>query len=219
MKLGPLGLVACAFLLASPVRSVAQVGQSDIDGLLALHNSERCMVSPTAASMPAIGWDDVLATVAQNYANGCAVGMHNANRSTQYQALGGTGYVGENIAWGTAGAFTLVDLAQGWANEKTSWTYAPIDSMNVSGTGHYTQMIWADTLAVGCGAATCAPYTFLVCDYAPGGNYLGEYPYVAGTGTNEACPEPEQALCLAAALGALTALSAVRGPGERRLRA
>jgi len=218
MKLGPFGLVACAFFVAWPERSLAQVSQSDIDGLLALHNAERCMVNPTAASMPAIGWDDLLAMVAQTYANGCVL-AHNANRTAQYAALGGSGYVGENIAWGTTGGFTLVDLALLWADEKSSWTYAPIDSMNVSGTGHYTQMIWADTLAVGCGAATCAPYTFLVCDYAPGGNYLGEYPYAEGNGPNQACPEPGRALALATALGTLAALSAARAPGGRRLRA
>ena len=33
MKLGPLGLVACAFLSILPERSVAQVGQADIDAL------------------------------------------------------------------------------------------------------------------------------------------------------------------------------------------
>jgi len=217
MKLGPLGLVACAFLSILPERSVAQVGQADIDALLALHNQERCAVSPTAASMPAIGWDPLLAMVAQSYANGCVL-MHNGDRSTQYQALGGMGYVGENIAWGS-GSPSLAFLAQLWANEEASWTYAPIDTMNVLTTGHYTQMIWADTLFVGCGAANCAPYTFLVCDYAPGGNYIGETPYVEGTGRNEACPEPEQALGLAAALGALAALSAARAPGGRRLRA
>jgi hypothetical protein len=218
MKLGPFWLVAFALLVSWPERSVAQVSQSDIDGLLALHNSERCMVNPTAASMPKIGWDDLLAMVAQSYADGCVL-MHNPDRSTQYQALGGAGYVGENIAWGTTGFYTLVDLAQLWADEKSSWTYAPIDSMNIAGVGHYTQMIWADTLAVGCGAAPCTGNTFLVCDYAPGGNIIGDPPYAEGNGPNQACPEPEQALGLTAALGTLAALSAGRAPGARRRRA
>jgi hypothetical protein len=209
MKLRSAALVAFLLLAASPERSLAQVTQGDQAALLTLHNAERCAVDPPAASMPAIGWDDLLAQVAQTYAEGCAL-QHNANRTTQYAALGGSGYVGENIAWGTIGFFSLADLAQGWADEKVAWTYGPITNNNAATIGHYTQMIWADTLAVGCGAALCtgAGYTFLVCDYAPGGNYIGQTPYLSGAGTNQACPEPEQVLGIAAALATLAALRA-----------
>ena len=206
MKLRSAALVAFLLVVASPSRSLAQVSQGDIDGLLALQNGERCAVSPPAASMPALVWDALLAQVAQTYANNC-VFAHNADRTAQYAAIGGSGYVGENIAMGTTGFYTLVDLAQLWADEKTSWTYGPVTSQNASAVGHYTQMIWADTLAVGCGAASCTGNTFLVCDYAPGGNYLGDAPYVSGSGANQACPEPEQSLGIAAALVALALLA------------
>jgi hypothetical protein len=206
MQVRRAALVALLLVVASPSRSLAQVSQSDIDGLLALQNGERCAVSPPAASMPALVWDPLLAQVAQTYANGC-VFAHNADRTTQYAALGGAGYVGENIAMGTTSFYTLVDLAQLWADEKASWTYGPVTNANVSAVGHYTQMIWAGTLAVGCGAASCSSNTFLVCDYAPGGNYLDEAPYVSGSGTNQACPEPEQSLGVGAALLALVLLA------------
>ena len=205
MKLRSAALVAILLLVAWPERSLAQITLVDREGLLALHDAERCAVSPPAASMPALVWDDLPAMVAQSYAQNC-VFAHNSSRTTQYAALGGSGYVGENIAMGTAGFFSLVDLAQLWADEKASWTYGT----NSAGVGHYTQMIWATTLAVGCGAAACTGSTFLVCDYAPGGNYIDQAPYVSGVGTNEACtvPEPEQWLGIATALVVLAALRA-----------
>jgi hypothetical protein len=213
MKLRSAALLAALLLVAWPERSLAQITQADRDGLLALHDAERCAVSPPAASMPALVWDDLLAMVAQSYAQNC-VFAHNASRTTQYAALGGSGYVGENIAMGTAGFYSVVDLAQLWADEKAGWTYDTVTSTNLAGVGHYTQMIWAATLAVGCGAAACTGDTFLVCDYAPGGNYIGQAPYVSGAGTNQACPLPEaeQSLGIATALVALAALRA----GTRR---
>jgi len=205
-------LVASLSIAVAAPSARAALTQEEIDAQLALHDHERCLVDPPAASMPALAWDDLLASVAQTYADGC-VYAHNPNRSAQYEALGGSGYVGENIAEGTSGFYSLTDLAQLWANEKQDWTYGAIASGgNGPVTGHYTQIIWADTLAVGCGAAECGGLTYLVCDYAPGGNYIGQTPYVAGAGTNEACPEPAEALANGAALAALLACATASCP-------
>ena len=47
-------------------------------------------------------------------------------------------------------------------------------------TGHFTQLVWAGTAAVGCGAALCdvgsMQSMLLVCNYSPAGNVPGEYP-------------------------------------------
>ena len=40
-----------------------------------------------------------------------------------------------------------------------------------------TQVVWADTVRIGCGVArsTVPPVEpFLVCNYSPGGNFLGQ---------------------------------------------
>ena len=211
MKLGSVPRLTLLLVATLAPRAFAQIGQADIAALLDLHDAERCAVDPPAASMPAMAWNPLLATVAQSYANDC-VYAHNANRTADYAAVGGSGYVGENIAEGTTGFYSLLDLAQLWADEKAHWTYQSIANTGGPVTGHYTQMIWADTLTIGCGAAACpSGYTFLVCDYSPGGNYLGQTPYTAGAGTNDACqalPEPEQAPAIGAALLALAALGA-----------
>jgi pathogenesis-related protein 1 len=187
MPVRPIVLLACAFLAAASEPAAAQISAAHGHALVALHDAERCAVDPTPAAMPPLGWDPLLASVAQGYASACNLGVHNGGRHTQYAALGGSGYVGENIAWGTAWAFSVVDLAQLWADEKTLWSYGPVTSGNLSGVGHYTQMIWANTTRVGCGAANCSGTLFLVCNYAPAGNYLNQAPYAVGSGPNQAC--------------------------------
>jgi hypothetical protein len=210
-----IALAAGVLVLGAPLASRAQLTAGEVQQILALHDTERCMVDPPAAMMPALAWDDLLAIVGQSYAATCNLGVHNANRQADYAALGGSGSVGENIAWGSLG-YTPLELAQLWADEKSLWTYDVLTSTNFNGVGHYTQMIWANTTAVGCGLAKCATaqgdVSFLVCDYAPAGNVLGQPPYVAGSGVNQACPEPLGSL---AAAGALAAIGALRGLRRR----
>ncbi|CAH8607325.1 unnamed protein product [Schistosoma bovis] len=46
--------------------------------------------------------------------------------------------------------------------------------------GHYTQLVWEDTTDVGCGVTKCPNFPYglsIVCNYGPGGNYVGRSPY------------------------------------------
>jgi hypothetical protein len=43
-------------------------------------------------------------------------------------------------------------------------------------TGHFTQVVWADTREVGCGTVSCNNMEIWVCNYSPAGNVRGEYP-------------------------------------------
>lgn len=135
-------------------------------GITAAHNQVR-----SAHGVADIAWDDELAAVAQAWADNCEWG-HNDGRSESYP-----GYVGENI-YGTSGTPTGAAVTEAWASEEQYYDY---DSNSCSDVcGHYTQVVWADSLKLGCAISNCPnlPYpNFVVCNYSPGGNFNGQRPY------------------------------------------
>ncbi|KIH45456.1 SCP-like protein, partial [Ancylostoma duodenale] len=46
--------------------------------------------------------------------------------------------------------------------------------------GHYNQMAWDTTYKLGCAVVFCDDFTFGVCQYGPGGNYIGSLIYTLG---------------------------------------
>ncbi|HUQ87665.1 MAG TPA: CAP domain-containing protein [Vicinamibacterales bacterium] len=170
-----------------PRTSYAQLSAMEVNEILAAHNDVRCNVHPSAASMPELVWDPVLAQVAQNYADTHTF-SHNDHRTEDYAALGGSGYVGENFGFGLIDPVSLVGL---WAAEGAS--FDAVSNTCLAGDfacGHYTQLVWANTTKVGCGLSYPVEGTvhiLLVCNYSAGGNFLGQSPYQVGSGTNAAC--------------------------------
>ena len=49
--------------------------------------------------------------------------------------------------------------------------------------GHYTQLVWRDSVRIGCAVHRCSPLPgfgpadLIVCEYDPPGNWVGEKPY------------------------------------------
>jgi hypothetical protein len=114
---------------------------------------------------PELVWSEVLATAAtawanQLAANGCAF----AHSSSGY---------GENLAAGTSGALDADAVVAMWAREEERYDWKrPGFSMK---TGHFTQVVWKDTLAVGCATVTCGGKDTWVCNYEPPGNVDGDF--------------------------------------------
>jgi len=132
-------------------------------------------------------WDTALASVAQAYADKCIWG-HNSDASSDYQAAGGTGYVGENLGAGSSSSYTYTSAITSWWDEHSQYTYATKACSGMC--GHYTQMAWASSVRLGCGVKRCTSgaqgiswgqATIVVCNYAPGGNFNGNHPYQTGT--------------------------------------
>jgi hypothetical protein len=160
--------------------------QSQIDAFVTAHNQARSgplMPMPSPA-LPPVSWDPILADVAYNYASRCAgtgdLLPHNANRSADYRALGGTdSYVGENIYGTTSTATTgvpanAVDL---WMDEAPLYDY---DANIIGDAGHYTQVVWRASVRIGCAIVDCPSFRYrntALCNYAPGGNITGQKPY------------------------------------------
>jgi pathogenesis-related protein 1 len=144
-------------------------------------NQARAMVN---AGEPPLVCDPIAAQVALNYANKCTF-MHNANRNSDYSALGGTGGLGENLAEGymlTAAQAVSLWVSEGqYYDHSTNTCSAPANQS----CGHYTQVVWKATTAVGCALVTCTmnspsgggSWQLAVCDFSPPGNYVGQPPY------------------------------------------
>ena len=88
---------------------------------------------------------------------------------------------------------TLTSPANDWDKAVTDWyeEVTHFSKRNVepfkfsSPTGHYTQLVWADTDKVGCGATSYKDgrwfATLYTCNYGPNGNFIAGQMYKQGT--------------------------------------
>ncbi len=141
--------------------------QNSAARLLAVHNRERA-----AVGAPPLVWDSAMAESARIYA--LELTRIGRLRHSDRRARPGQG---ENLWMGTAGGYSIEQMAGGWAAEKAY--FRPGIFPNVSRTGnwaavgHYTQMIWRTTQRLGCGLARGRGSDVLVCRYSPAGNIAG----------------------------------------------
>lgn len=137
-------------------------------------------------------WNDTLAAFAASYL---------ASDSDCKFAHSGGPY-GENIALGCSDVTGCVDL---WGNERAHYHWG--DPGFSEQTGHFTQLVWKNSTEVGCGRKLCGKESwFLVCEYWPRGNVIGEFAdevgkQVNGTGSGVRPPPGTTSLALLVALG------------------
>ena len=144
------------------------------------------MVKPPASNMLKMLWDSDLEKISKDFSNKCIV-AHNPDR---HRLAKNYDWVGENIAWGTGscGDKDCGDVYEGvkrWFSESNSYNF--LTGQCSGKCTLYTQMVWWESNKLGCGAKKCGDRTILVCNYAPGGNYVGQRPYKTGTPCSE-CP-------------------------------
>jgi hypothetical protein len=133
--------------------------------ILATHNAARAEVG-----VPPLRWDASLAADARRWAEHLA----QADRLLHEGAPGGPG---ENLWIGTRGAYRVEQMIGTWAAEKPAFRRKRRWEDDFPRLGHYTQMIWRGSTAVGCGMAGNDRHDILVCRYWPPGNRVGEQPY------------------------------------------
>jgi len=116
-----------------------------------------------------VTWDSTLADYANTYASKC-VFEHSS------------GPYGENLAATSDGNDPITWGMNAWAEEAAGYDYS--SNNPASGTGHFTQMVWKATTAIGCAMVECPGGTVLggggtgyniVCEYNPPGNMGGAY--------------------------------------------
>jgi pathogenesis-related protein 1 len=141
------------------------LSQADVDATLAAHNDWRARYK-----VPALTWDPALASFAQDWANQIAASENFDHRpNNQY---------GENIFWGSADSYTPASVVNGWGGEVADYDAAANSCAEGKACGHYTQLVWSTTTAVGCGKATDSTGAVnWVCNYNPPGNFDGQSPF------------------------------------------
>lgn len=155
------GVVATGFLLliwVGPLWAAAPFDERV--QWLAAHNGYRAL-----HGVPPVAWSEKVAASARAYAKGCPTG----HSDTEY---------GENLSWASSYK-SPQSVVDGWYGEEAGYNYD--HPGYVKGTGHFSQVIWKGTRAIGCAWVTAcsAEHTLRantwVCQYFPAGNYVSQF--------------------------------------------
>ncbi|EFJ45359.1 hypothetical protein VOLCADRAFT_75954 [Volvox carteri f. nagariensis] len=147
-------------------------GCADPAASLLLHNQYR-----TRHGSPALGWNNTLAQQAKNWAANLAL-----NNSC---GLYHEGVAGENLYMASTSSQTsplnCSRAVDAWYGEISlyKFTSTPYTDNTFSSIGHFTQVVWASTAQVGCGAVRGTNCYVVSCRYAPPGNIIGDSNFLA----------------------------------------
>lgn len=145
------------------------------------HNALRAREG--ADNMELMLWNNFLASLAAKWAAGCnwRHGQPPLGDDPPYTSIG------QNLYATTGNFVNLTSAIQLWYDEKPHYTYDTLKCADGEMCGHYTQVVWATSRHVGCAYQRCRPLTgaysravYLVCNYAPAGNYVGAKPFTKG---------------------------------------
>lgn len=163
-------------VIADPVDPVA---------IVAAHNLWR-----TEVGVAPVRWSDALRERAEKWAahlrdhNSCK-GKHSDSAENLYWAgprrtANAQDSDGNWIWENSLQAVSEADVVRKWGSEKQWYDHATNTCSAPAGEscGHYTQVVWRNSLEVGCAKAICDDFSQVwVCNYAPAGNVQGEKPY------------------------------------------
>lgn len=130
-----------------------------------------------------ITWNNTLSTFASSYLNSMGAESLDSGSECDFSHSGGP--YGENLALGCNEVTGCVEL---WGDEREQYDYN--DPGFSEETGHFSQLVWKNTTTVGCGSRLCGTRGwYLVCEYWPRGNVIGQFGeqvgrQVSGTGAS-----------------------------------
>lgn len=121
--------------------------------------------------LPDMTWSEDVADAAQAWADSLSAPAMNCRLEPEQG-----GDLGENVAGGYLG-YSPTRAVDDWASEKGAYTYAAA-YQHSDAWGHYTQIVWRNSVELGCGMGFCSNGTnVIVCKYRPAGNVIGAQPY------------------------------------------
>ncbi|TYI49585.1 hypothetical protein E1A91_D12G045400v1 [Gossypium mustelinum] len=152
--------LTCLVGLVLALPSHAQDSKQDY---LNAHNRARA-----AVGVGPMTWDNTVAAYAENYAK---------QRKADCNLVHSGGRYGENLAWSSAD-LSGTHAVNMWVNEKANYNYNSNRCAAGKVCGHYTQVVWRNSVHLGCAKVKCNNGgTFIVCNYSPPGNFVGQKPY------------------------------------------
>uniref|UniRef100_A0A5K3FAF2 SCP domain-containing protein n=1 Tax=Mesocestoides corti TaxID=53468 RepID=A0A5K3FAF2_MESCO len=161
---------------------------TDRNSILEFHTEARETVNPTASDMMMMTYSQQMEELAIKWVSRCKFEHPNPTTDPDYKGIG------QNLA--LAGTYTpnMTRMAQGWYDEIKNYKYADNSCKGVC--GHYTQMVWATSVGLGCAMKQCddikpewkMPVYLMACQYQPAGNMIGMRPYKQGNSC-DLCPK------------------------------
>ncbi|XP_058118515.1 Golgi-associated plant pathogenesis-related protein 1-like [Anopheles ziemanni] len=112
--------------------------------------------------------DPAICQYAQEWANTLAsrnVMQHRTN-----------GKYGENLfaQFGNTNV-TASQAVDSWYNEIKYYQFGASQPHNFSQVGHFTALVWKNSRRLGVGIASRGSNVYVVCNYDPAGNFMGQY--------------------------------------------
>ncbi|KAH6782297.1 CAP secretory protein [Perilla frutescens var. hirtella] len=153
------------FIFLSLIPTNAAPPKNHLRQFLGVQNAAR-----TALKLPPLAWDRKIAKYAASYAR---------RRRTDCELRHSNGPYGENIFWGSGSEWTPAQAAAAWVAERRVYNYRSNSCADGQECGHYTQIVWRESRRIGCARVVCdeGRGVFMICNYDPPGNYVGERPY------------------------------------------
>eukprot|EP01064_Diplonema_japonicum_P000290 TRINITY_DN1020_c0_g1_i7.p2 TRINITY_DN1020_c0_g1~~TRINITY_DN1020_c0_g1_i7.p2 ORF type:complete len:282 (+),score=61.71 TRINITY_DN1020_c0_g1_i7:42-887(+) len=163
---------------ANPTPCFSELAQWQVDRVVEAHNKVRAKhgACPITYSREVETWTKN----SPGFVNTCTNRKleHNSKRK-----LNGD-YLGENL-WGGSGYSELQDYdpvrgtGSWYCGEEGCWDYSASKSTGGT-TGHFTQVVWKNSLEIGCALCHSKPGSgwtniYFMCNYRIGGNYGGQY--------------------------------------------
>ncbi|KPJ19489.1 Venom allergen 5 [Papilio machaon] len=181
-------LAICGFTRAKLINLSCKQIRAFVDG----HNARRLQLvkgqvpgQPPASDMKLMMWDNELEAKAAKWASRNHF-AHNPDKTIGSHRF----HTGENLYWYATTDLThkldVESSLRSWFDEHLNYSYGPLTMRDFNKSskkqiGHYTQMAWANTMYVGCAISQYTKNNFkeflVVCNYGPGGNYIGQKPY------------------------------------------
>ncbi|KAK6725962.1 hypothetical protein RB195_004339 [Necator americanus] len=153
--------------------------------------------APKAAKMKKMAYDCEVEKTAMNNAKQC---VFKHSQPNQRKGLGENIFMSSNSGMDKAKAAEQASKA--WfgelAEQGVGRNLKLTGGLFSRGVGHYTQMVWQETVKLGCYVQTCPKMCYVVCQYGPAGNMMGKDIYEKGEPCSkcENC-DKEKGLCSA----------------------